>query len=285
MSRRWIFVLIILAFIVSPILLQARDLTNKKISYPEDNIELLVANIDLGVGEFSLRSEDSRDILKAEVNYNDRRVEIYSDYRKKGNTGYLELGSDLLSKTHIQSEDNRWELTLSKKYKTDLSVDIGLCSADIDLGGIPLSYLNVDIGAASGTIRFTEPNPAIAEDIKIDAGASSLKIEKLGNANFKYLKFDGGVGKFKIDMSGEYKTDSRAEISIGLGKATIYLPSNLPLRVEAETSFLSSVKFKNEKRFESKDGFFESLDFSKSDVRLDLKIDVGLGSVDIIWVD
>ncbi len=284
MSRRWIFVLIILAFIVSPIL-QARDLTNKQISYPEDNLELLVVNINLGVGEFSLHSEDSRDILRAEVNYNERRVEIYSDYRKKGNTGYLELGSDLLSKTHIQSGDNRWELTLSKTYKTDLSIDIGLCSADIELGGIPLSYLNIDVGAASGTIKFTEPNPTTAEDIKIDAGASSLKIEKLGNANFKYLKFDGGVGKFKIDMAGEYKTDSRAEISIGLGKATIYLPSNLPLRVEAETSFLSSVKFKNEKKFESKDGFFESLDFSDSDVRLDLKIDVGLGSVDIVWVD
>ncbi len=264
---------------------QARDLTTKQISFPADDIEALVANVDLAAGEFSLTSQDISDILRAKVEYNDRRVEIYSDYKKKRNTGYLELGSDLLSKTHVQSEDNRWEMILSRKYKTDLSIDMGLCSADIDLGGIPLSYINIDVGAASGTIKFNEPNPIIADDIKIDAGASKLEVEKLGNANFKFLKFDGGVGKFKIDMTGEYKTNSRAEISIGLGKATIYLPSSLPLRVESETSFLSSVKFKNERKFNVEDGFFESLDFAKSEVRLDLKIDVGLGSVDVVWVD
>jgi len=283
--RKLGYLLFLILYLIPPAGAKARELTNKQISFPEDTIKLLVTNIDLGVGEFILNAGNFSDIVRAEVEYNDQRVEVYSDYGRKGSTGYLELGSDFKSKTHIQSEDNRWKMTLSKKYSTDLSMDFGLCSSDIDLGGIPLKYLNLDIGASESDLKFSEPNPQIADEVKIDAGACKLDIEKLGNANFRFLKFDGGVGKFTLDFTGEYKTDSRADVSIGLGKATIYLPSNLPLRVESETNFLSSVKFKNERRFDVKDGFFESLDFSKSDVRLDLKIDVGLGSVDIIWVD
>jgi hypothetical protein len=263
----------------------AGNFVTKQISYPHDDIELLVANVDLAAGHFNIATADIPEIVKAEVEYDDRRVEIYSDYRKKRNTGYLEIGSDLLSKTHIDSENNRWEMTLSKKYKTDLSIDIGACKSQLDLGGIPLVYFRMDVGAADANIIFSEPNPEIAENISIDVGASSFEGEKFGNANFKDMVFDGGVGKFKLDFSGEYKTKSRAEISIGLGKAIIYIPSELPVRIEAEDNFLSSVKFKNVSRYEVDNEYFESRDFESSPIGLDMKIDVGLGSVEIIWVD
>jgi hypothetical protein len=280
--KRLSFLILTLAIIMS-LNAMAGDFANKRISYPKDDIDLLVANIDLAAGKFNLRSERIDDIIQADVEYDDRQVEIYSDYSRKGRTGYLEIGSDLLTKTHVETEDNRWEIALSKAYKTELSVDIGVCDARFDLGGIPLTYLNVDVGAAGGSVIFGEPNPEVMEDIIIDAGASKFEIEKLGNANFEMLSFEGGVGKFILDFSGQYRIKSRAEISVGLGKAIIHIPGDLPVRVEAEENFLSSIEFKNADDFDVEGGYFESRDFRNSDIGLNLRIDVGLGSAEIIW--
>ncbi len=244
-----------------------------------------MAKIDLAAGKFKIVSGEMKDIFVADVDYNERQVEISSDYRKKGMTGYLDVGSDILNKLHMEGDNNIWDITLSRRYPTELTADIGMCKADIDLGGIPLTYLKLDFGAAEGTLSFSSPNPQKAEEVVMDAGAASLEVNKLGNIDFSHLTFDGGVGKFKLDFSGEYKGRAKAKVSIGLGKASIYIPSNLPVRIEAEDNFLSTVHFRDRSHYEVENNYFESKDFRESKVSLDLKIDVGLGSVDIIWTD
>jgi len=264
---------------------EAGSLRSKQIIFPPDEISRLEANFDIGAGEIVLKPGDtSKAIIRADVEYDPKNIEVYSDYEKRGKTGYLEVGSEVQSHTHMDTEDNRWNIILSKQYQTELKIDIGACDADLDLGGIPLTFLKLSIGAAKGHLVFSSPNPATC-DISIDAGASSFEIEKLGNANFEYLTLDGGVGEFVLNFAGEYKTKARARISIGLGKATIYIPSGLPVRIEAEDNFLSSVDFKNAGRFDIEDGYCESKDFHDSPVGLDMKIDVSLGKVEIIWVD
>jgi hypothetical protein len=271
--------------LVGVIPLSARRFETKNISIPPDDIKLLRANIELAAGRFTIAPGESKEIVTGDVEYDGARVEVFSEYKKRGATGYLEIGSDILSKTNIDTDDNRWDLILSRDYLTELTVDIGMCQAELDLGGIPLIRLKMDIGAADGRLIFSAPNPERLEDIDIDAGASSLDLDKLGNANFDNLNFEGGVGKFKLDFTGEYKSKSHAEISIGLGKAVIYIPSGLPVRIEAEDNFLSAVKFRNAGHYEIEDGYFESRDYRESKTGLALKVDVGLGKVEIIWVD
>ncbi len=265
--------------------LRAGNFESKHFSYPADDIKLLVLNFDLGAGKFTFEPRDMAEIFEADVDYNVRNVEVFADYKKRGSIGHLDVGSDLLNKTHVESDDNVWLLGLSRKYPTEMTFDIGLCEADMELGGIPIRYLKIDLGAAEGSLKISTPNPDTADEVILDAGAAGFRAEKLGNLNFERLTFDGGVGKFRLDFSGEYKIRSRAKVSIGLGKALIYIPSDLPVRIEAEDNFLSSVKFRNRDRYEIEDNYFESKDFRESKIGLDLKIDVGMGSVEIIWVD
>jgi N-terminal domain of toast_rack, DUF2154/Cell wall-active antibiotics response LiaF, C-terminal len=263
----------------------AGSLKSKQIIFPPDEISRLEANFDIGAGEINLKPGDTtKAIIRADVDYDPEYIQVYSDYEKRGKAGYLDVGSELHRHTKMDTEDNRWNIILSKQYQTELKMDVGACDADLDLGGIPLTFLKLSIGAAKGILVFSSPNPAIC-DISIDAGASSFKVEKLGNANFENLTLDGGVGEFILDFAGEYKTKARARISIGLGKATIYIPSGLPIRIEAKDNFLSSVKFRNAERFDIEEGYCESKDFHDSSTRLDLKIDVSLGKVEIVWVD
>jgi hypothetical protein len=263
--------------------LPAGEFVTEEISYPPDDIKLLVINADLAAGNFNIRPDDADRIFQAEVEYNPRSVEVYAEYEKEGATGYLDIGTDLNWKRNIDTDDNRWDAILSRKYLTELRIDLGACETRMDLGGIPLVHLDLDIGAADGRLSFSKPNPEIAEVLFIDAGAAKFEVENIGNANFERFTFDGGVGSFELDFSGEYKRKSRAEVSIGLGKATIYIPRNLPVRIDAEDNFLSSVDFEDRGRYEIDDDYYESDDFRESDFGLELEIQVGLGSVDIIW--
>lgn len=261
----------------------AAPVETKEFNFPADSITILYADIDLAAGNFRLTSEEMPALFRADVTYNPDRLEVFADYRKRGERGYLEVGSDLFSKFQVDTEDNRWEMELSSSYKTDLKLEFGLCDAFIDLGGVPLTDLNLDIGVAEGKLVFSSPNPTELDNISIEAGAAEFEIEKLLNANFKTLKFDGGVGEFRLEFTGELKTRAQAEISVGLGSAVIYLPREMPVRIEAEDNFLSKVKFRNAADLRIRDGYYKSEDFDSAAARLDLRIDVGLGSVEIVW--
>jgi hypothetical protein len=264
----------------------AEKFTTENFSFQPQNIENLEIKIELGAGKFDLQVEDITEVAIAKVVYNDRKVEILADYRERGKTGIVEFESETRKKFNIDSNDNLWDITLSEKYPVELDISIGACESNFDLGGLPMEYLNFEVGAAEAVLRVSRPNPRQADEISIDAGAASFKIEELGNANFKRLSFDGGMGDFDIDFSGKYTGKSKAKISLGVGSATVRIPADLPVRIETDKSFLSSVDFSNaDSHFLEGDDFYETDDFRTSDYSLDLEISVGLGSVEIIFTD
>jgi len=281
-KRSLIFVSVFLVLSASALLAGRHE--TRKFSFPAGEIENLEVSIELGAGEFNLHVENIDEAARAHVEYDDRKVEVFGRYTERGNNGIVEFESETRKRFNIDTEDNCWDIELSNKYPTELNIDIGACEAEIDLGGLPLEYLDFDVGAADVDILFSRPNPGQAKKIKIDAGAVELKVEELGNANFDRFSLNGGAGDFDIDFSGEYKGISRAKISIGLGSAKIRIPSDLPVRIETNDSFLSSVEFKHEdERYLDGDDYYETKDFRRSDIGLDLEISVGLGSIEIIF--
>lgn len=284
MRKKTVLAMCLITFLSAGSLLGGNPVT-KDISFPPDDVELLIINADLGGGIFKIVPKEMDEILKGSIEYDPSSVEVYTEYEKEGYIGYIEIGNDLHRIHSIDTDDNIWDIALSTRYRIELTADLGACESDFDLGGIPVTYVDMDIGAADAILTFSKPNPEIAEVITIDVGAAKFAVENLGNANFNRFVFDGGVGKFELDFSGEYKRKCRAKISIGLGKAIIYLPRDLPVRIDAEDSFLSSVDFKGIDPREIEDGYYESSDFRSSDYGLELDIEVGFGSVDIVWTD
>ncbi len=275
----------ILLFLFSSASMAGRHET-EKFSFPAGDIKNLEISIELGAGEFNLHVENIDEAAKAHVEYDDRKVEVYGRYKERGNSGIVEFETETKRRFNIDTEDNCWDITLSDKYPTELDIDIGACVAEIDLGGLLLEYLDFDVGAADVDILFSRPNPGQAKKITIDAGAVELKVKKLGNANFDRLSLDGGAGDLDIDFSGEYKGISRAKISIGLGSAKIRIPFDLPVRIETDDSFLSTVDYRHaDERYLEGNDYYETKDFRRSEYGLDLEVSVGLGSIEIIFED
>ncbi len=257
---------------------------HEALEFDAEGAKKLEVELEFSAGELHIGPKDMSEVTTLEIHYDRRQVEYDVDYGVKRNTGRLSIETDHRKHSNIDTDKNRLELVLSTRYPTSLEMDIGACDAEIDLGGIPLEYLDIDVGAASGDIEFSKPNPRRLKEVNIDCGASSLDMRLIGNANFELITFSGGVGSFDLDFRGEYKGESTIDIEIGLGAADIILPKGIPARVETEGSnWLSSVDFHHDDLEEIDDGIYESPDFEDAETRIILMLEVGLGAVDVIW--
>lgn len=279
----------LIIFVLSGLLLMSGLAMAAKREHVTEKVELkdadeVVLRCDLGAGEFSIRPGDITEAAIIDVTYDPRRIEYFVNFEEKRGKCYIDLESEHRSSSNIDTDDNVWDIVLSKKYPVAIEMDMGACDASIDLGGIPVTELTLDIGAASGVLEFSAPNPERLEEIDIDAGASSLEIHELGNANFEYFNFDGGAGSFELDLRGKYSGESVVAIDIGLGSADITMPEGVPFRIETEGgNWLSSVDIHNRDMDEVDEDVYESPDFEDADTRIILEISVGLGSVDVYW--
>ena len=247
-------------------------------------VERVDVNIDFGMGEITLVPADQDDVALIELEYDPKQVDYEIDYTARNDRGYLDIETIQRRKRDLDTEDNLMNLTLSTRLPMELVLDVGACDADLELGGLQLTDVSMDIGAASGVIRFSEPNPVRLERFDIDAGASSVELESVGNANFEVFSFSGGAGSFDLDLRGKYSGESRVVLDIGVGSADVILPEGMPVRIEADRDgWMSSVDFHGGDVDEVDDGVYESDDFDEAKTRIMIEIDVGLGSVDVYW--
>lgn len=277
-----VFSLLLLAATV--VLARGGGLKHESRSIDSEGAKNVVIIFEFGAGEVVIEPKDMDQVAEIDIEYNPRRVDYDIEYEVKGSTGYLDMESIHRRKTSIDTDENIWNIALSTRYPATMSFEMGACEAELDLGGIPIRELNIEIGAASAVIEFSEVNPERLEEISIEAGACSMELISFGNANFERLIIEGGVGSFEIDLRGEYRGTSYVEIEIGLGSADITLPRGVAVRIETDDDgWLSSIDIHRKNLDEIEDGVYESEDFEDAENRIVIEIEVGLGSIDVYW--
>ena len=238
--------------------------------------------IDIGAGTIDLRRNNTGDILNAEVEYDPDEVRVDIEYDRRKDKGELYLTSERRDKgLDLDEEDNYWYLEFGDKIPISFEIDVGVCEAEFDFSGLRIDGLDMDLGASSIDVDFRTLNPERISIIRIDVGASDLEMHGLGNANFEKLSFDGGVGDFTLDFSGDFEHRAYVDIDVGLGSLTVLVPKDAGVQIRSESSFLSSVSIDEDDFEEVEDDLYESDNFGRVDKELIFKIDVGLGSVEV----
>ena len=238
---------------------------------------------EFGAGSLTIGTEDMADAAKLTVNYDPRRFDYDIDYRKRGDVGRLDLESHLRKHRDIDDSKNDWNLVLSTRYPTELDFEVGAAEAEIDLGGLRLTGISLEMGAAKGTIDFSKPNPERMREMTIEIGASSLDLLNLGNANFDYLDFSSGAASTTLDFRGGLHGDVDVSLDIGIGSADVILPKGMAVRVRGDDGFFSSIDFHGGDLERARRGVKETANFAEASDRLTIDLDVAMGSVDIYW--
>jgi predicted membrane protein len=249
----------------------------------------LTVKIEFGVGELYLGKADSKKIVEAEVSYDPSYSDFFFDYDKSRDKGELFLGTELEEEKGVNlgdtDEKNWWDISFTDRIPIDFEIDVGAAEAELDFTGLKITDLDLDVGAAKAWIQFRKPNPERMSRMRIDAGACKLEIEGLANANFKRMDFDGGVGDFTLDFSGDLKHSAVVDIEMGLGHLTILVPEEIGVKIKSNGSILSSISFDKGVFEEVEEDVWINDEYGETDVELNFKIEVGLGAVDIEMID
>jgi hypothetical protein len=129
----------------------------------------------------------------------------------------------------------RFDLTLGKAGAYTLTIEAGASETDLDLGGLPLTRLEVKQGAGKYSIGFSAPNPQVMSLFDLDAGAGDLALSGLANANFAEMSVDGGAAAYRFDFDGALQRNAHVKITTGVSSVEIRVPATTAVKITPES--------------------------------------------------
>lgn len=125
----------------------------------------------------------------------------------------------------------RLELGTGRPYR--LQVKGGIGHASYELGGLPITDLLVQAGAAESTIGFARPVLTPMSALRVLTGAGSLRLEGLLNASAERFEIKGAAGSARLHFTGDgLNRDAKAEVTAALGSCAILITAGVPARVK-----------------------------------------------------
>lgn len=202
---------------------------------PRDSAEHVV-RIRYAVGRFTMRATSDPVLYSMQLRYDEDHMHPLHDYDPESRRATLGVDGDNIRLTrhrdaHDQAELN---LSLSDAIPLDLALELGATKARLDVGGLALTRLRVETGAADARLDFSSPNKAKMRRLDIQLGAAGFVIRNLGNANVSRIRIDGGVGKVDLDFGGAIQEDVSVDANVALGKLALRLPRDVGVRVEVQ---------------------------------------------------
>lgn len=258
---------------------------------PYTNERELKVNLEAGFGNIRIEKGSSTEIISLDIDTNLKGdIAQYIDYSNNDKVGYLNINtSDILKKETKKKkrsfrlsgfDNNYWSMRFTDAIPIAFDIELGMGKGNIDLTDLNVKDFNISTGASSVTLRFDKPNRGIIENMNIETGLSKFKGYGLSNANFEHLKFQGGVGSYILDFSGDLKKDVDVDIEVGLGSITILIPEEIGAKVYYEKNWISSIDLPKDFEEEEEDYYFSSNYYSVTG-RINMHIEAGMGSVTI----
>ncbi len=181
--------------------------------------ESVEVDLNIGAGQLKLYGS-ARELMEGNFVYNVERWKPRIDYSISGTRGLLRIRQGKSSGVPIGKKRNRWDISLSNDVPLDLKIDFGAGEGKLDLRGLNLESLNIDMGVGSLTVDLADEWKQDLE-ISIDGGVGSATVYLPENVGVR-VSVDKGIGSVHArDMNKEghvYTNDAygKTEVSINM---------------------------------------------------------------------
>ena len=133
-------------------------------------------------------------------------------------------------------DNNRPKLTLliPVGVPINLSLNVSMGESRIDLGGLTLSDLGLDLSMGNHEVDFRQPVVDGMTRFRLNARMGNVRVENLGNARAKSVDASGSMGNLTADLGGEWKPGSEAELSFSqsMGEVRVNVPNKVRLQAD-----------------------------------------------------
>jgi hypothetical protein len=244
----------------------------------------LAAQLEFAAGMLRVTPGRPGELYRMDLSYDEERYLPISDFDSQHGTVLLGLkpagegGVRVVSRNQLQQTAS---LALSPRVDLSLGFNLGAVDADVDLGGLRVSQLEMKTGASKAVVRFSRPNATRCDHASMSAGAARVTVLGLGNSRCDEISFEGGVGQVLLDFSGSWSSNSRVYVRMAMGELTLRLPRAVGVNLRMD-KFLSSFEAQGlVRRGES----YQSANYDRAQRHLDLDLTTAVGGVNVEWTE
>ncbi len=244
----------------------------------------LNVRVEYGAGSLRIGPGQPGELYRMNLSYDEDRFVPVSDFDASSRTVVLGLRAAGEGGVRVVSRNQFKQLaTIAVSPRADLALDLslGAVDADLELGGLRISDLELKTGASRATVRFSRPNGMRCRHAAFRAGAAEVSVYGLGNSRCDEIDFEGGIGKVLLDFSGVWSSSAQVHVKMAVGEITLRLPRRLGVRL-AMDKFLSSFEAAGLVR---RGDSFVSPNYDSAERRLDLDLTTAMGGVNVEWAD
>jgi len=192
-------------------------------------------HLRISIGACRLRIRPTESDVWVSGSYTDPTKQVPVRIAADGNTVRLMQGLEYTNAPGFLAGIPSLDLALSSTRAFELTVETGASENTLDLGGLPITRLAVRFGAGKTDVDFSVPNPGQMESLQIAAGAGSLDVRHLADANAAEVRLEGGAAGFRLDFAGVLRRDSNVRISTGLSSTELVVPATTAAKVTCES--------------------------------------------------
>jgi hypothetical protein len=242
-------------------------------------IRALDVEVTYGAGRLAIRPGDSGTLYRFDLHYDAEHFEPVVEF----SGDRLELGTETRGRDiNIDSpgDEGALDLELSPDVAMDLSLQFGAVKADLELGGMTFSGLDLATGASQSTVSFSRPTRGRIRTAQFEVGAADFDAEGLGNLRADRIDLEAGVGDLMLDFSGEWVDDMEVDVEIGLGALEIRIPEGVGVRLEKD-SFLTRI----DADWLNRDGdIYLSDDWESAEHRITIDVEAAFGRIEVVRI-
>jgi hypothetical protein len=252
-----------------------RDVTMSRQLQGDDAVRV---NVEYGAGRLTVGAIDEGLLYRMNLRYDEDAFEPVAEL----DGDRLRLGVESVRR-NVRTrgrQSGRLDLELARGVPMDLDLEFGAVRADIDLGGLVLTGLDLSTGASQSIVDVSEPNRGSMSTASFEVGAAEFTARHLGNLNAERIEVDAGVGSLMLWLTGEWERDAQVSIDMGLGSLELMVPEGLGVRLRKD-SFLTAL---DSEGLVKRGDVYESLDYDDADRRVTIDLDAAFGSVKVVWV-
>jgi hypothetical protein len=243
----------------------------------------LAARLEYAAGTLRVAPGRPSELYRMDLSYDENRYLPVSDYSPSGAVvlGLRPAGEGGVRVVSRNQLSQVAAVALSPQVDLALDLTLGAVDADVELGGLRVSNLELKTGASRAVVRFSRPNATRCERAAISAGAAEVSVLGLGNSRCDEIDFEGGIGRVILDFRGAWSSSSKVEVKMAVGELTLRLPRRVGVRITMD-KFLSSFEPAGLVR---RGNEFVTPGYDRAQRHLDLDLTTAVGGVNVEWVE
>ena len=225
---------------------------------------LIRLNITFSEGEFEILPGPPGSDITVEGSYATNYYELLEERREVENGMEISLSLEptagLFTRmiAGLNHYDNNHPNDLTVRIPPDIPIDLHVQldegQSRVELGGLTLTDLDVDLSKGDFRLSFNEPLAAPLPRMAVSMQMGDGRASGLGNARAGEISLDTGMGGFRVALNGDWPAGSHSKVTIdhSMGDLTLTIPTDVHIADDSSNMVIfggSMGRLKGDKEF------------------------------------